>query len=97
MGKFREWTIYGDYFQHPNGYPITKIKVLNFESGPLLEKDEKVKVIEHQAFTEAVEQVKRLEEKIEKMKEIITDEDLACADCVEAKAEGYTLCGDCSC
>lgn len=39
----------------------------------------------------------KLEAKIQRMKEIITEEDLACADCVEAKADGYTICGDCSC
>ena len=38
-----------------------------------------------------------LKNKIEKMKTVITDEDLACADCVEAKADGFTLCGECSC
>lgn len=51
--EFREWKVYGDYFQHPNGYPITNIKVLKFESGPLLDKDEKVHVIEKAALDEA--------------------------------------------
>ena len=42
-------------------------------------------------------EVEGIEAKLAKMKEVITDEDLGCADCIEAKADGYTLCGDCSC
>lgn len=42
-------------------------------------------------------QIKHLEKKINKMKEIITEEEPTCGDCVEAQADGYTICGDCSC
>lgn len=37
-----------------------------------------------------------LEAKINRMKEIVGEEDIQCGDCLEAKAEGYTICGECS-
>ena len=43
------------------------------------------------------EENERLKKKVEKMKQIIHDEQPVCGDCVEAKADGYTICGDCSC
>lgn len=53
--KFREWVIYGRWFQHPNGYPLKNLTTIEFESGPSLENDEKLKIIEHAAFTELLE------------------------------------------
>lgn len=52
--------------------------------------------IELSAFEKCQAENKKLKDKIEKIKSVISDEDLACADCVEAKAEGYTICGECS-
>lgn len=37
-----------------------------------------------------------LKAKIQRMKEIVEEEDITCGDCLEAKAEGYTSCGECS-
>jgi hypothetical protein len=48
-----------------------------------------IKVIEKSAYDKAID-------KIEKMKQIITDTNPTCGDCVEDQADGYTICGDCS-
>ena len=50
-----------------------------------------------QALQEEEARVEELEAKIEKMKEIITDTEPTCGECCEAIADGFTICGDCSC
>lgn len=58
--------------------------------------DNFIHVIEHSAYLALQKKVEELEEKIEKMKAEV-DGGITCGDCVEAIAEGYTMCGDCSC
>lgn len=58
----RQWTLYGDHFEHPNGYKIKEIPVLKIESGPNLNADEKVKVIEYTAYEKAQIEIKELKE-----------------------------------
>lgn len=41
-------------------------------------------------------EVQKLKKKIERMKLVLENEEVTCGECLEAKADGYTICGDCS-
>ncbi len=57
----KEWTIYGKYYEHPDGHEIREMLELGFESGPSLAHDEKVHVIEHSAYAQLQAKVDSLE------------------------------------
>jgi len=50
----------------------------------------------HQNPSAIINENLKLRDKINRMKEIVEEEDITCGECLEGKADGYTICGDCA-